>query len=136
LVSQDRRCATPLIELAIQTSPELRVGGSDATDGASLPEAVYEQHDLATLEDELIDIERNGLGEFDGNEIGPTETILYLYGPDADALFKGIEPTLRANPLCQIAKVTIRSGGPRPGNNRGFDSEENVTARALFCTAA
>jgi hypothetical protein len=39
-------------------------------DGTSLPEAVYEQCDLATLEDELIGIvQRNQLGEFDGEYV-------------------------------------------------------------------
>ena len=82
-------------------------------DGTSLPDEVYQQHDLATLEDELIGfIEGHSLGEFDGNEIGPTETTLYLYGPSADALFNGIEPILRANPLCQNARIVVRAGGP------------------------
>jgi hypothetical protein len=82
-------------------------------DGTSLPDSVYEQYDLATLENELIAVvEQRGLGEFDGNEFGPAETTLYLYGPDANALFKKIEPVLRASPLCQNARVTIRSGGP------------------------
>ncbi|HXB74143.1 MAG TPA: hypothetical protein VNY05_38245 [Candidatus Acidoferrales bacterium] len=81
-------------------------------DGISLPDSVHEQYDLATLDELISIVQRSRLGEFDGNEVGPTETILYLYGPDANALFKGIEPALRANPLCQNAKVTIRSGAP------------------------
>ena len=45
--------------------------------GTTLPDEVYEQHDLATLEDQrMAVIDRGGLGEFDGNEIGPTETTL------------------------------------------------------------
>jgi hypothetical protein len=82
-------------------------------DGTSLPTDVYERYDLATLEDELVAaLERSGLGEFDGNEVGPGETALYLYGPNAGALFAGIEPVLRASPLCQNARVVIRFGGP------------------------
>jgi hypothetical protein len=82
-------------------------------DGTSLPKHVYDEQDLATLEDELIAVvEGQALGEFDGNEIGPTETTPFLYATDADALFRGIEPVLRANPLCQNARIVIRAGGP------------------------
>ncbi len=82
-------------------------------DGTGLAEHVYEECDLATLEDRLIDvIGRENLGEFDGNEIGPTETTLYMYGPDAEKLFDAIEPDLRGYPLCQNARVVIRRGRP------------------------
>jgi hypothetical protein len=82
-------------------------------DGSSLPDAVYEQHDLATLEDQLAEvISRGRLGEFDGNEVGPAETTLFMYGPDAERLFAGIEQTLRSYPLCQNARVVIRRGAP------------------------
>jgi hypothetical protein len=81
--------------------------------GTSLPDKVYQEYDLLTIEDRLIEvIEREGLGEFDGNEIGPTETTLFIYGPDAELLFSGIEQTLRDYPLCQGAHVVIRRGGP------------------------
>ncbi len=68
---------------------------------------------MATIEDRLTAvIERDGLGEFDGNEIEPGETTLFMYGPDAERLFAGIEQTLRGYPLCQGARVEIRRGGP------------------------
>ncbi|MFC9688275.1 hypothetical protein ACFTSF_07010 [Kribbella sp. NPDC056951] len=38
-------------------------------------------------------------GEFDGDEFGAEEVVLYLYGPDADALFSTIENLLRASSL-------------------------------------
>lgn len=80
-------------------------------DGSSLADEVYEQHDLATLEEELIAVlDGTGLGEYDGNEFGPESTTLFLYGADANALFAGIEQALRANPLCQNARVEIRAG--------------------------
>ena len=82
-------------------------------DGQGLPDDVYRDNDLATLEDHLLEaIQAGALGEFDGNEIGPAETTLYLYGPDAERLFSGIESTLRGHPLCQNARVVIRYGGP------------------------
>jgi hypothetical protein len=89
----------------------------DVTD---LPQQVYENYDLATIEDRLIEvINANGLGEFDGNEIGPTEAILFMYGPDAELLYQGIEATLRGYPLCQGARVVIRHGGPGAPQREG-----------------
>ena len=82
-------------------------------DGAGLPDAVYETCDTSTLGDRLREVvQRDSLGEYDGDETGPTETTLFLYGPDAERLFTGIEPTLRAYPLCQHARVVIRHGPP------------------------
>ena len=82
-------------------------------DASGLPDHIYQKYDLATIEDQLIEvIEREGLGEFDGNEVGPDEAILFMYGLDAERLFAGIEQTLRAYPLCQGARVEIRRGGP------------------------
>ena len=82
-------------------------------DDTSLPDEVFEQCDLAAIGDRLAAvIERSGLGEFYGDEIGPTETTLFMYGPDAERLFSGIEQTLRDYPLCQGARVVIRYGGP------------------------
>jgi hypothetical protein len=82
-------------------------------DGSSLPKETYEECDLSILQDQLIDvIAANSLGEFDGNEFGPEGTRLYMYGPDAEALFAGIEPVLLAYPLCAGAVVVIRHGTP------------------------
>ena len=82
-------------------------------DGSSLPDSVYQQFDLATLEEELLQaIEEQGVGEYDGNEFGPTGATLYMYGPDAKVLFGSIEKVLRGHPLCQNARVILRSGKP------------------------
>ena len=82
-------------------------------DSTGLPAEVYRDCDLATIEDRLTEvIQRGGLGEFDGNEVGPTEAILFMYGPDAERLFAGIEQTLRDYPLCKRARVVIRRGKP------------------------
>jgi hypothetical protein len=81
--------------------------------GTGLPDDVYESCDLATIEDQLTEvISQQALGEFDGNEVGPTESTLFMYGPDAERLFAAIEPVLRGYPLCQRARVEIRRGGP------------------------
>jgi len=82
-------------------------------DGVGLPANIYAEYDLVTLEDQLIEvIERDGLGEFDGNEIGLGTATLFMYGPDAERLYLAIETTLRAYPLCQGAQIVIRRGGP------------------------
>jgi len=81
-------------------------------DNANLAEEVYEDYDLSTIEDQLIEILADRkLGIFDGNQVGKAGATLYLYGPDAERLFAGIEQTLREYPLCQGARVIIRRGG-------------------------
>jgi hypothetical protein len=82
-------------------------------DGVGLPDSVYEECDLATIEDRLIAvIKEKKLGKFDGNEVGEKYTTLYMYAPDAEKLFAGVEAVLRDYPLCQGAEVTIRWGKP------------------------
>jgi hypothetical protein len=56
-----------------------------------------EREALFELEDRLTEIieDEAQVGEFDGNEIGGGEFILFLYGSDADALFAALEPELR-----------------------------------------
>jgi hypothetical protein len=56
-------------------------------------EAVFELENILTST-----IEDQALGEFDGNEFGGGEAVLYCYGPDAGRLFSGIESALRAFP--------------------------------------
>jgi hypothetical protein len=74
---------------------------------------VYEKYDLANLEEQLMDVLAvSDVGEFDGHEIGPTQTTLYLYGPNAEALYGTIRPILEAYPLCRHARIVIRYGGP------------------------
>lgn len=53
--------------------------------------------------------EEAGVGEVDGNEFGGGEAVVYAYGPDADALFKVLEPTLRNLPF-RPAHVLLRRG--------------------------
>jgi hypothetical protein len=76
-------------------------------------DASYSPDDLEDLEDALsLLVKERGVGEFDGNEIGPTETTLFLYGPDADALFSVIQETLRQSTLSRGARVILRYGEP------------------------
>ena len=67
-------------------------------------EAVY------ALEERLRQaIEAHGVGEFDGNEFGGGEAVLYAYGPDAAALFDVMEEPLRAFPA-RPAYAILRFG--------------------------
>lgn len=56
-------------------------------------------------------------GEFDGNEIAAdaSDAFLYMYGPDADALFAAVRPVLEACPFMKGARVTVRYGPPQDG---------------------
>ncbi|MFI8364289.1 hypothetical protein ACIGD1_29530 [Streptomyces sp. NPDC085612] len=54
-------------------------------------------------------IEQAGVGEFDGNEHGGGEVVLYAYGPDADALFAVMAPLLDDLPF-RPADVVLRHG--------------------------
>ncbi|WP_445503864.1 hypothetical protein [Microvirga sp. G4-2] len=80
-------------------------------DGASLPDEVYAAYDLAMLEDRLTEA-LGSLGTYDGHESGPGVTTVYLYGPDAEAMFRTIEPVLTDYPLASGAGVIIRKGAP------------------------
>jgi hypothetical protein len=68
---------------------------------------------LDMIEDPLIDaIETAGVGEFDGNEIGPDEALVFMYGPDADALWRVVEPVLRDANLGPGSYAVQRYGPP------------------------
>lgn len=78
----------------------------------------------SVVENSVIGPERNQLarrlsdalqgqnaGELAGLVVIPESTTLMFYGPDAEELFKVLEPHLIKEPLCSGAKVTIRQGG-------------------------
>ena len=56
-------------------------------------------------------------GELDGNEVATdgSDGYLYMYGPDADALFRAIRPALEACPFMRGARVRVRYGPPADG---------------------
>jgi hypothetical protein len=69
--------------------------------------------DLDTIEDPLIAaIETSGIGEFDGNAIGPDGAILYMYAADADALFEVVGPVLADIDLPAGSYAVKRYGPP------------------------
>lgn len=68
---------------------------------------------LDLIEDPIIEaIDRAGVGEFDGNEIGPDGATLYMYGPDAEALWAAIESVVRQSPLGPGSYAIKRYGPP------------------------
>jgi hypothetical protein len=77
----------------------------------SFPAPMGEVQDVFALEDQLAEvIEQENLGVFDGDEFGPDGVTLYMYGPDAERLYAGIESVLKNFPLCKNAKVVKRYG--------------------------
>ena len=70
---------------------------------------------LFALEHELsAALDGTDVGELDGNEIAidGSDGFLFLYGPDADALFALIEPILRKSAVMAGADATLRYGDP------------------------
>jgi len=62
-------------------------------------------------------IAEGGVGEYDGNEIATdgSDGFLYMYGPDADALFKVVKPILLDTTFTRGAKAKLRYGPPNAG---------------------
>jgi hypothetical protein len=57
------------------------------------------------------------VGEFDGNEIAVdlSDGSLYMYGPDAEALFAVVRPILANAECLRNTRVTLRFGPPADG---------------------
>ena len=73
---------------------------------------------IFALEDLLeAAIARGGVGEFDGNEVAVdgSDGDLYMYGPDADALFATVRPLLEQCSFMRGARVSVRYGPPADG---------------------
>ena len=70
---------------------------------------------LDVIEDALIEaIGDSGVGEFDGNDIGTDGAVLYMYGPDADALSNVVEPVARAARVAP-GSYALKRYGEEPG---------------------
>ena len=70
------------------------------------------QH-LYSLEDSLrIAISEAKAGEYDGHEVATdgSDGAYYMFGPDAEALYKVISPVLAASPFMRGAKVSLLFG--------------------------
>ncbi|HJS56212.1 MAG TPA: hypothetical protein VJ765_16790 [Chitinophagaceae bacterium] len=74
--------------------------------------------DLHELEERLRSkIEGKKIGEYDGHEISidGSDGILYMYGPNAEVLFKTVKPILEETEFMSGAKATLRFGPPEDG---------------------
>jgi hypothetical protein len=94
---------------------------SPAPEHAVLLHFVYGSTDLSrlfALEEQLEKaIEAAKVGELDGNEVATdgSDGTLYLYGPDADALFSTVKPILEATDFMRGARATLRYGPAAEG---------------------
>jgi hypothetical protein len=73
---------------------------------------------LFALEDRLeAAIAAAGAGELDGNEVAVdgSHGTLFMYGPDADALFAAVRTTLEGADFMKGARVRLRYGPPGDG---------------------
>ena len=71
-----------------------------------------ERATLGDLGDRLADVvARAGVGEFDGDEFGNGEAVLYLYGPDHEQLWRIVEPEVLASTV-RPSFALLRPGGP------------------------
>jgi hypothetical protein len=104
-------------------------------DASGLPDHIYQEYDLATIEEKLIKVmDREGLGEFDGNEVGPGETTLFMYGSDAERLFAGIEQTLRAGIHSVRVRVSKFVAVAREHRKENFDYKRGLMVnRVYYC---
>ena len=73
---------------------------------------------LFELEDQLEAVLEGGdVGEYDGHEIAVdgSDGLLFMYGPDADALFAKVKPTLLETTAIKNVAATLRYGPPDDG---------------------
>jgi hypothetical protein len=68
----------------------------------------------------LEDLLRNAIseaaaGEYDGHEVAEdgSDGFYYMYGPDAEALYRAIGPVLEASSFMRGATLTLRFGPPK-----------------------
>jgi hypothetical protein len=73
-------------------------------DGATLPAEVYATSDINVVIEQLME-RIEGMGEMQSYWEGETETALYFYGPDAEALKGRMAGFLSEYPLCAGARV-------------------------------
>lgn len=78
-----------------------------------------ERRKVWELEDRLTKIiEKAHVGEYDGNEFGGGEAVLYMYGPNADSLFATVEPLIRSLQPLTGSFAIKRYGGADDSNAR------------------
>jgi hypothetical protein len=100
--------------LATMVSDHDRGGGPDAEQdlvvelrlGNRQMGTATEREAIAALASELeAAVLDAGAGEYDGDEIGGGEALLFFCGPDAEALRRVLLPLLKRSPLCRGAHL-------------------------------
>lgn len=77
-------------------------------------ESEEEAKRLDDLEERIVQgVARSGAGKVDAKESSPKQRVLYLYGPDADALTRAVRENLHGAPVPKDSYLRIRSGGPQ-----------------------
>ena len=79
----------------------------------SFNRSISDVQSLYSLEDRLVEaIEQAGVGEFDGSEVAVdlSHGTLFMYGPDAEALFAVVKPILKTAAFMAAADVVLRYG--------------------------
>jgi hypothetical protein len=80
-------------------------------DGVNLPDEVYEQSDIDALADMMFDaLDRGKVGTIRSCWVGPEETAVFMFGPDAEQMDQALTPAITSYPLCQNARVVVRHG--------------------------
>ena len=72
-------------------------------------------HDLEKKLEKVI--KEQGVGEYDGHEVAVdmSDGFLYMYGLNAEELFKTVKPTLEQTDFTKGALARLRFGGPGSG---------------------
>ena len=52
------------------------------------------------------------VGEYDGDEVGGGECVLFFCGPDIDLLLRVLQPLLKRSPLCRGGHLVRLVAGP------------------------
>lgn len=70
-------------------------------------------------------IEKENVGLFDGHEIAMdnSDGFLYMYGPNAETLFKTVRPTLKSSEFMKGATAVLRFG---PAEKEASEIEVDV----------
>ena len=83
--------------------------------GSTNYQHVYALEDL--IRHAIIDA---AVGKFDGHDIAEdgSDISLYMYGPDAEALYRVISPVLAESAILRGATVTLWYGPPKRGTQK------------------
>jgi hypothetical protein len=79
-------------------------------DGVTLPAEIYQQADGAALVDQINATIAGHGGAVRDYWDGPRDTAVYVYGPNAELLWRQLEPALLGDPQCQNARIVIKNG--------------------------